>query len=137
MEELIGTVMMAGEAEGEIMFSDEPLSFWGGYDQSTGEIIDRRHPLSGQNACNKILAIPSSRGSTTTVSVLLEAMLAKKSPAALLVEKIDPYFALAAVIASEVFQQALPVVQLSGVDFTRLKNLKRLQVSGEGVIRQM
>ena len=47
-----GEPVVAGEAQGEALVSREPLSFWGGYDYQTGEIIDRRHPLSGQVAAS-------------------------------------------------------------------------------------
>jgi len=59
MDELMrGRVVVAGEATGEVLLSSQPLSFWGGYDHRTGEIIDRRHPLSGQIAAGRILATP-------------------------------------------------------------------------------
>ena len=32
--------IVAGAAEGPLLVSSEPLSFWGGYDSRTGEIID-------------------------------------------------------------------------------------------------
>ena len=135
MENVVrGVMMVSGEAEGDIMYSSEPLSFWGGYDQDTGEIIDRRHPLSGQNASKKILVIPSSRGSTTTVSVLLEAVMADKSPAAIVIEQVDPYFTLAAVVAKEVFDMTIPVVLLSQQDFARLESADHMQVYADGQI---
>ena len=37
-----GRPVVAGVAEGRCLVSDEPLSFWGGYDHRTGEITDRR-----------------------------------------------------------------------------------------------
>ena len=50
--------LIPGEVAGELIVSNEPLSFWGGYDPATGEITDRRHPLSGEIAAGKILALP-------------------------------------------------------------------------------
>ena len=41
-----GRPLVAGEGAGKLLSSAEPLSFWGGYDHKTGEIIDRRHPLA-------------------------------------------------------------------------------------------
>ena len=78
MSEVIlkGDVIIAGECEGELLASPEPLSFWGGYDYHTGEITDRRHPLSGEIAAGKVLGVPFSRGSSTTTAVLLEAVRA-------------------------------------------------------------
>ena len=77
-----GRPVVAGEAAGELLFSDEPLSFWGGYDAATGEIIDRRHPLSGRIAAGRVLAIPFTKGSSTTTAVFLEAVRAGTAPAA-------------------------------------------------------
>lgn len=135
MERIVNCEMIvAGEAEGKVLFSDEPLSFWGGYDQETGEIIDRRHPLSGENASNRILAIPSSRGSTTTVSVLLEALLSGKAPSAILIERIDQYFTLAAVIAEVFFHNVFPVVLVPGGEFARLREVEWLKVRADGSI---
>jgi predicted aconitase with swiveling domain len=80
---LQGRVIIRGEAQGEALVSREPLSFWGGYDWKTGEIIDRRHMLSGAVAAGKIFAVPFTRGSSTTTAVLLEAIRAKTAPAAI------------------------------------------------------
>ena len=71
-----GQVVVAGLAQGKLLISDEPISFWGGYDQNSGEIIDRRHPLSRENASGCVLALPFSRGSS-----LIETAHAFFSPA--------------------------------------------------------
>ena len=42
-----GTVLHGGEAAGELLVLDEPLSFWGGFDPQTGEIIDQ-HQITGK-----------------------------------------------------------------------------------------
>ena len=81
---LQGRVIIPGEARGKALVGNEPLSFWGGYDWKTGEIIDRRHRLSGSNAKGKVLAVPFTRGSSTTTAVLLEAIRAGTAPAAIL-----------------------------------------------------
>ena len=44
---LRGVVVIPGTVTGKLMVSREPLSFWGGYDIESGEIIDRKHQLSG------------------------------------------------------------------------------------------
>src|SRR5919107_4954245 len=60
-----GRALVPGIASGTIIFSDVALSFWGGVDSQTGEVIDRYHPLSSQVIAGKILAIPGGRGSCT------------------------------------------------------------------------
>ena len=80
-DRLTGEILVPAEAAGSIMLSHDPLSFWGGYDAVTGEIIDRRHPLSGLNGKDRILAIPGTRGSSTTTAVLLESVRRGTAPA--------------------------------------------------------
>jgi predicted aconitase with swiveling domain len=126
--------LIPGAAQGELLVSPEPISFWGGYDQHSGEIIDRRHPLSGQMAAGKVLAVPFSRGSSTTTAVLLEAILNETAPAALITRGVDSFFALAAVVAEEVFQKTLPVVALEPSDFDALQSGGWLTLAEDGTI---
>lgn len=105
---LRGKVIIPGEVRGIALVGNEPLSFWGGYDWKTGEIIDRRHRLSGAIAKDKILAVPFTRGSSTTTAVLLEAIRAKTAPAAIITTGTDFFFALASVVADALYTSPLP-----------------------------
>ena len=129
-----GQPIIQGEAQGEVLVSDQPLSFWGGYDQHTGEIIDRRHPLSGRIAAGRILAIPFARGSSTTTAVLLEAIRAGTAPAAILTTGPDHFFALASIVADEMYGKPVPLVALSGDDFTTLQSGQRLRICSDGTV---
>ena len=125
---------MAGAAQGEALVSREPLSFWGGYDYHTGEIIDRRHPLSGQVAAGRVLAVPFSRGSSTTTAVLLEAVRAGTAPAAILTTGPDHFFALASIVADEMYARPIPVVALPAADFAALRTGHWLEVREDGTV---
>ena len=129
-----GKTLVAGEASGVLLVSVEPLSFWGGYDQRTGEIIDRRHPLAGQNAAGRILAIPFTRGSSTTTAVLLEAVRAGTAPAALLTTSVDHFLVLASVVADEMYGKPVPIVALSQEDFAGLRTGELVRVSANGAV---
>src|SRR5690349_17961849 len=131
---LQGKVIIPGEVRGSVLVGNEPLSFWGGYDWKTGEIIDRRHILSGAIARNKILAVPFTRGSSTTTAVLLEAIRAKTAPAAILTTDTDFFFALASVVADELYASPLPLVALSRADFARLKTDDQLLITTQGAV---
>jgi len=132
-----GKPVVPGEAEGEALVSSEPLSFWGGYDFHTGEIIDRRHPLSGKSAAGRVLAMPFTRGSSTTTAVLLEAVRAKTAPAAILTTGVDTFFALASIVADELYGQPIPVVALNPEDFAGLKTGERLRVGRDGAVERI
>jgi uncharacterized protein len=129
-----GKVIIPGEARGLALVGNEPLSFWGGYDWKTGEIIDRRHMLSGAVARDKILAIPCTRGSSTTTAVLLEAIRAKTAPAAIITTETDFFFALASVVADELYTSPLPLVSLSEEDFSRLETNDIVQITRSGAV---
>ncbi|MDX2030063.1 MAG: DUF126 domain-containing protein [Blastocatellia bacterium] len=127
-----GAPIVAGEARGRALVSQEPLSFWGGYDQQTGEIIDRRHPLSGQQAAGCVLALPAARGSSTTTSVLLEAVRAGTAPAALLTDGVDRFLALASIVAEEMYGRPIPLITLSSADFETLRTGQWIEVQPDG-----
>lgn len=131
---LQGNAIIRGEARGQALVSHEPLSFWGGYDWRTGEIIDRRHPLSGTMAKDKILAVPFTRGSSTTTAVLLEAIRAHTAPAAILTTDTDFFFALASVVAEELYNSPLPLVALAERDFAKLRTDDQIVVKENGQV---
>jgi len=130
-----GRAIVAGEASGEALVSREALSFWGGYDFHTGEIIDRRHPLAGVRAAGRILAVPFTKGSSTTTAVLLEAVKAGTAPAAILTTGVDSFFALASIVAEAMYGKAFPVVALEREDFSMLETGQHLTVERSGTIR--
>lgn len=129
---LRGRAIIRGEARAVALVSHEPLSFWGGYDWKTGEIIDRRHALSGSIAKDKILAVPFTRGSSTTTAVLLEAIRAKTAPAAIITTDTDFFFALASVVAEELYASPLPLVALAERDFARLETGDEITIKDQG-----
>jgi cis-L-3-hydroxyproline dehydratase len=130
-----GTPFIAGSAQGEALVSSEPLSFWGGYDHRNGEIIDRRHPLAGQIAAGKILVVPFTRGSSTTTAVLLEAVRAGTAPAAILTTQVDSFFALASIVANELFGKKIPLVVLPPEVCAAIPQGAQVRVAADGSIQ--
>jgi hypothetical protein len=129
-----GQPVVPGTAQGKALVSSEPISFWGGYDYHTGEIIDRRHPLSGKIARGCILAVPFTRGSSTTTAVLLEAIRAGTAPAAILTTGVDSFFALASIVAREMYAKPIPLLSISPQDFTSLQPGDQITITEEGMI---
>ncbi len=131
---IAGRPIVAGAARGTALVSASPLSFWGGYDFRTGQIIDRHHPLAGVRAAGRILAVPFTKGSSTTTAVLLEAVRAGTAPAAILTTGIDAFFALASIAADAMYAKPFPVIALTAVDFARLRTGVHLTVARDGTI---
>lgn len=105
--------LVAGSAEGAVLVMEEPLSFWGGIDPATGEVIDVHHPQRGVNVAGRILVLPAGRGSSSSSSVLAEAIRAGTAPAGIVLLEPDPILALGAIVARELYGIAVPVVVAS------------------------
>ena len=131
---IAGRAIVAGEAAGEALVTHDALSFWGGYDFTTGTIIDKHHPLAGVSAAGRILAVPFSKGSSTTTAVLLEAVRAGTAPAAIVTTGTDAFFALASIVANEMYGKPFPVIALDPDDFAKLRTGAHLVIRIDGVI---
>jgi len=134
---LIGKPVIPGSAEGVAMVSARPLSFWGGYDPASGEIVDRRHDLSGQIATGRILVLPSGKGSSTSSAILLESIRRGTAPAAIVTRNTDPILALGAIVADELYNQSVPMVVLGLDDFESIRDGEPLAVDADGQVRRL
>jgi cis-L-3-hydroxyproline dehydratase len=127
--DISGRVLVSGSAEGEVLFTDTALSFWGGADAVTGEIIDRHHPLSGERLTGRVLALPTSRGSCTGSGVILELILNGQGPSAIVLEHPEAIITLGVIVAEEVFGRSIPVLAVGKEAFAGLKTAKRIRIS--------
>ena len=134
---IAGRVLVAGKAVGDALVTHDALSFWGGYDFHTGEIIDKHHPLAGVCAAGRILAVPFSKGSSTTTAVLLEAVRAGTAPAAIVTTGPDAFFALASIVADVMYGKPFPVIALEPADFASLQSGEHLIVERSGIVRRV
>jgi len=125
--------ILPGRAEGEILASSEPLSFWGGVDPATGRVIDVHHPLAGQSMAGRILVMPGTRGSCTGSGVLLEMALNGHAPAALVFAEPEDVVTLGAMIAAGMFGTPLPVLRLTPEAHARLAQAKTARITEDGL----
>jgi len=82
------------------------LSFWGGIDPTTGDVVDRTHPLAGRSVRGAALCLPSARGSCTASQVLLELVLNGIAPAAIVLRDVDGLACVGAIVAQEILLMA-------------------------------
>jgi hypothetical protein len=99
-----------GDASGNVLRLEEPLSFWGGLDPETGQVIDRRHPQAGTSVTGTILVMPSGRGSSSSSNVLAESIRAGTGPAGIVLAAADGIVALGAMVAAELYDAVVPVI---------------------------
>ncbi|WP_158814353.1 aconitase X swivel domain-containing protein [Methylocapsa sp. S129] len=128
MRTIAARALVEGEAEGLIAAWATPLSFWGGFDVSSGCVIDRSHPAFGADISGRILAMPSGRGSSSASSVLAEAIRRGTAPAAIILTIPDPIITVGAIVARKLYGKACPIVVCDPVDFARLAEGQRVRV---------
>ncbi len=129
-----GHALIQGNAQGEVIFTDEPLSFWGGYNARDGMIIDKHHGLYGAHVAGKIFVLPSARGSSTGSGILLEAIRLGNAPAALILKRRDAILALGAIVGRQLYNKILPLVIVSDEDFFRLHKASFVRMEESGLI---
>ena len=105
-----GRVLVAGSAQGIALVLEEPLSFWGGLDPSTGEIVETGHPQRGEVVTGRILVMPSGRGSSSSATVLAEAIRLGTAPAGIVLGEPDDILAIGALVAAELYGRSIPIV---------------------------
>ena len=88
---LIGRVLAPGTASADAIVLDEPLSLWGGLDPATGVVIEPRHPQRGASLSGRVVVMAEARGSSSSSSVLAEAVRAGVAPAAILLAAPRPH----------------------------------------------
>lgn len=107
--------LVAGEARGAAAVLEAPLSLWGGFDPASGRIIDVHHPQHGACIAGRIVVMPGGRGSSSSASVLLEAVRLGQHPLALVLGEPDPVLVIGALVAEDLYGIAVPIVRVESV----------------------
>ena len=105
---------------------DEPLSLWGGMDAATGRIIDAHHPQHGISLTGRVVVMRSGRGSSSSASVLAEAVRAGTAPAAFVMAEPDLILEIGSVVAEELYGVRVPVVVRSPAELARINDGEEL-----------
>ncbi|NWA05781.1 cis-3-hydroxy-L-proline dehydratase [Pseudomonas gingeri] len=130
---LTGRSLVEGAAQGSLLFADIGLSFWGGVDPFSGEVIDRHHPLSGEHLAGRVLALPSGRGSCTGSSVMMELISNGHAPAALVLAEADEILTLGVLVARVIFERSLPVLCIGREAFAALRGQAFARIEGNSL----
>ena len=101
--------LVAGRASGELVVLSEGLSFWGGYEPTNGVVIDRTHPQFGESLAGKIVYMPHGRGSSSSSSVLAEAMRIGTAPAGILLGEPDSILVIGSLVARFLYGVECPI----------------------------
>ncbi len=133
-QRMAGRPLAPGEASGSALVLGEPLSLWGGLDPASGRIVDAHHPQRGERMAGRVVVMPSSRGSSSSSSILAEAVRAGTAPAAIVIGEPDLILAVGAAVAEELYGVRVPIVQLPPEALGRIREGQAVRVTAEGVV---
>ena len=128
-----GRLLAPGTARGTALVLHEALSLWGGIDPATGIVIDARHPQRGESVAGRVLVMPAVRGSSSSSSILAEAVRAGFAPAAILLGEPDLILVVGAAVAEELYGRTVPIVLLSLGQLAAIANGAQVIVEGAEV----
>ena len=124
------------EVVGRALVLDEGLSLWGGMDPATGLLIDTRHPQRGASLTGRVVVMPSGRGSSSSASVLAEAVRSRTAPAAILLGEPDLILSIGSAVAEELYGIVVPVVALGADELASITDGAEVRIGPEGVVRR-
>lgn len=91
--------IVGGYGEGRAIVSNDPICFYL-TDPKTGIVTERDHDLEGKNLANKILVLPSGKGSSVVqIDGLFKLAKNKVAPKAMIVQDVETVLITSAVIA--------------------------------------
>lgn len=131
-----GRGYVAGTATGSALVLRAPLSFWGGLDAATGEIVSHTHPDRGSIVAGRILVLPSGKGSSSSSSVLAEAIRLGTAPAGIILGRPDAIMVIGCLVARRLYGIAVPLM-VSPIDGIASGDVLSMSCAdnGDGMVR--
>ena len=120
--ELEGRVIYGGTAEGEALTTTQPISFYGGIDPNTGEVIDKGHELQGKTVKDKVLVFPNGKGSTVGSYTLYRMKKNGTAPAAIINKECETIIAVGVIISEIPCVDHVDITQIKTGDAVRIVN---------------
>ncbi len=127
---LIGKTSHPGVAEGEVLVLTEPVSFWGGVNHH-GEIIDVHHAQHKAKMTNKILVMPSGRGSSSATAVLAELIRTGDGPLGIVMLQCDTILVIGALVSAEIYGISMPIVELAQAEYDQLTDGMNVAIAAD------
>ena len=109
-------IISKGKDSGNALVTKDPISFLVGVDPKTGIVIDKKHELYNECITDKILVIPSGKGSTVGSYVIYQMAKNNTAPRAIICQKAEPIIAIGAIISK------IPMVDNPDVDIINTIN---------------
>jgi predicted aconitase with swiveling domain len=118
--ELKGRTIFKGESEGEALVTSQPISFYGGVDPNTGEVIEKGHELQGKSVKAKILVFPNGKGSTVGSYTLYRMKKNGNAPNGIINRECETIIAVGAIISEIPCVDKIDISKIKTGDLVRI-----------------
>jgi predicted aconitase with swiveling domain len=120
--EMKGRTIYKGTAEGEALTTTQPMSFYGGVDPNTGEVIEKGHELQGKTVKGKVLVFPTGKGSTVGSYTLYRMKKNGTAPAGMLNKECETIVAVGAIISEIPCVDQMDITKIKTGDTVHIQN---------------
>jgi len=120
--ELKGRIISRGVAEGEALTTTQPISFYGGVDPETSEILEKGHELQGKRIKGKILIFPNGKGSTVGSYTLYRLKKGGVAPAGIINRDCETVVAVGAIISEIPCVDQIDISKIETGDTVQIEN---------------
>ena len=109
---LTGRKISTGQAAGEALVTSMGISFYGGVDPETGNVVEKGHELEGQSIAGRVLVFPTGKGSTVGSYTLYRLKKAGLAPAAIINAEAETITAVGCIISDIPCVDHIPIEQI-------------------------
>ena len=120
--ELKGRTIYKGIGEGKALTTTRPISFYGGVDPNTGEVIEKGHELQGKSVKGKVLVFPNGKGSTVGSYTLYRMKKNGTAPAGIVNKECETVVAVGVIISEIPCVDNVAMSQIKTGDTVRIEN---------------
>jgi predicted aconitase with swiveling domain len=120
--EMKGRIISKGTAQEEALVTSMPISFYGGVDPNTGEVIEKGHELQGKSVKGKILVFPTGKGSTVGSYTLYRLKKNGVAPAGIINAECETVVAVGAIISEIPCVDKIDISKIETGELIRIEN---------------
>jgi predicted aconitase with swiveling domain len=120
--ELKGRIISKGKVQEEALVTSQPISFYGGVDPNTGEVLEKGHELQGKSVKGKILVFPTGKGSTVGSYTLYRLKKNGAAPAGIINKECETVVAVGAIISEIPCVDKIDISKIKTGDLIRIEN---------------
>jgi predicted aconitase with swiveling domain len=127
-----GRPLVAGRASGVALVLRRPLSIAGGISLDTGRIIDVHAPQHGELVTGRVLVMPTGRGSSSSSTILAEAIRRGTGPSAIVLAATDQILVMGSLVARMLYGLVCPILMTEGGDYQAISSGDMIDIRVDG-----